>query len=492
MQEIKEKTVRGGAARISGYGARFVVRFGLLMVLARLLDPSDFGLVAMVVAVTGVFEIFATGGLSTASVQREKVSHEQLSTLFWCNVALGAVLMLLCFATAPLVSAIYDDPRTTFVIAAAAPAFLVNATGVQHLAVLQRGLRYGTLSIIEVASEVIVAIIAIGIALAGLGYWAVVATVIVGPMVITIGAWLTSGWLPGPPRKLSEISSMLHFGGAVTLAGLVIYISNNLQKILLGRFFGTDAVGLYGRAYELGEMPTRVMHNAIGLIAFSALARLQSTPQTLKTYFLRGYSLLNSITLPATVGFALFAEELVLVVLGDKWSGAVTILQFLAPTMLFFGIVNPLSWLLLSLGLHRRGLWLAFVLSPLVVCSYLVGLPYGPTGVALSSSIVLALWLVPHIVLCLRGTTISPWALLATIAQPAIATAAAGVVAVSVVELVLPSSSTIVRLLAGASTMLAVYSFILLFVMKQWQLYFDLWRTLRNAVRGPAVSASPS
>ena len=486
MKHLKEKTIRGGAARLTGYAARFAVRLGLLMVLARLLDPSDFGLVAMVVAVTGIFEVFATGGLSTATVQRQDVSHAQLSTLFWCNIALGALLSLLCLATAPLVSAFYNDPRTALVIAAVAPAFLINATGVQHLAILQRELRYATLATIEVSSEVVAAIIAIAMALAGLGYWAVVATVIAGPMSITVGAWLTSGWRPGAPKGLGAVASMLRFGGTITLNALVVYAAYNLQKVLLGRSFGSDAVGLYGRAYELVEMPTRAINNAIGLVAFSSLARLQSEPERLRSYFLKGYSLVVSVTLPATLACAAFAEDIVLVVLGPKWTEAVTILELLVPTMLVFGIINPLSWLLMSLGLQERSLKIALVLSPLVLCSYVVGLPYGPAGVALASSIALVLWLGPHLVWSLHGTAISPRDLLAAASRPALAAVLGALAAVGVANLVPPIGSPILRLLLDSFVMLAVYAFVLLVVMRQSGFYFGVLRGLRGAAQAPA------
>ncbi len=266
---------------------------------------------------------------------------------------------------------------------AIAPAFLINSSGVQHLAILQRELRYVALATIEVASEGVAAIVAISMALGGLGYWAVVATVIAVPTCITIGAWLTSGWRPGKPRLISDVSSMLRFGGTITLNGLVVYAAYNLQKILLGRNFGSDAVGLYGRANELVEMPARIINNAIGLVAFSSLARLQSEPEIFKRYFLKGYSLVISLTIPLTIACGIFANDIVLVVLGPKWTGAVTILQFLVPTILVFGIINPLSWLLMRSGTAGAKPKIALALGPLVLVSYVIGLPMGQVALPL-------------------------------------------------------------------------------------------------------------
>ena len=434
----------------------------------------------MVTVVTGVFEVFATGGLSTATVQRAEVSDAQISTLFWFNVAIGALLALLCLAAAPVISRFFNDPRTALIIISVAPAFIVNATGVQHLALLQRELRYLTLAAIEVGSEIVAAAIAIGMAVAGFGYWAIVASVFTCPLVVTIGAWAASGWIPGRPRGIGDVSTMLRFGGTITLNSLVVFAAYNLEKVLLGRYFGANALGLYGRAYELINLPTRTINNAIAVVAFSSLARLQGEPARFKSYFLKGYSLIVSITLPATIACAVFADDIIQVTLGPKWTEASTIFRLLAPTILVFGMINPLSWLLLSVGLQERSLKIGLVLAPLVICSYLVGLPYGPSGVALAFSTTMVLWLVPHIYWCLHGTTISVRELFSAVGRALFSAAIAAIAGASVQHFATPVSSAILRLALGGTVMLAVYILALLFVMKQSIFYFGILRVLKG------------
>ena len=299
VKDLKERTIRGGAARLVGQAARALVRLVSLVALAHLLDPSDFGLVAMVTVVTGAFEVFATGGLSAATVQRPEISNAQISTLFWFNIAIGTLLSLLCLAAAPVVSSFYNDPRTALIIVALAPAFIVNATGVQHLALLQRELRYATLATIEVGSEIVSAAIAISMAVAGFGYWSIVASVIACPCRhhhrrLDSPA---AGYRDGRTAS-AHVASMLRFGGTLTLNNLIVFAAYNFEKVLLGRYFGSDALGLYSRAYELVNLPTRIINNAIGGVAFSSLARVQNDPARLKSYFLKGYSLVVAITLP--------------------------------------------------------------------------------------------------------------------------------------------------------------------------------------------------
>lgn len=482
MKDLKERTIRGGAARLVGQAARALVRLVSLIALAHLLDPSDFGLVAMVTVITGAFEIFANGGLSAATVQRAEISDEQVSTLFWFNIAIGTVLALLCLATAPVISLFYHDQRTSLIIVALAPAFIVNATGVQHLALLQRDLRYATLATIEVGGEIVSAVIAITMALAGFGYWSIVASVIACPAAITIGAWLASGWIPGRPHGIRHVASMLRFGGTLTLNNLVVFGAYNFEKVLLGRYFGSDALGLYSRAYELVNLPTRVINNSIGGVAFSSLARVQNDPVRLKSYFLKGYSLVVAITLPATIASAVFADDLVHVMLGPKWDEAATIFRLLAPTILVFGMINPTAWLLQATGLQQRSLNIALVMAPLILCSYIIGLPYGPNGVALSFSTMMVLWLMPNLYWCLHGTGIAVRELLAAAGRALFSASIAAAAGLIVQHFAAPIPSAIFRLTLGGTTMLAVYVLALLIVMKQSEFYFDLLRSLRGSV----------
>src|SRR5262245_49912678 len=154
MNDLKEKTIRGGFVRILSQAANFLFRIGSLMILARLLGPEDFGLVGMATAFTGVLNLFRDFGLSTASVQRENVTEEQISTLFWINVLAGVILAALALVLAPVMVRIYHEPRLLQITMILASGFVFNALGVQHTAQLQRQLRFTALAVINVASLV--------------------------------------------------------------------------------------------------------------------------------------------------------------------------------------------------------------------------------------------------------------------------------------------------------------------------------------------------
>jgi O-antigen/teichoic acid export membrane protein len=480
MKDLRERAIRGGFAKVCAQAVTWIMRLGSLMVLARLLDPRDFGLVGMVTAFTGVLNLFRDFGLSSATVQRLDVSEEQLSTLFWINVGIGAALGLILAASSPFVAAFYREPHLLWVSIVLATAFIFNAIGVQHSALLQRQMRFTTIAVIDTACLVVSTSIAISMAMLGFRYWALVASAVSLPLFTTVCLWLATGWIPGRPRLRAEIQSMMRFGGGVTLLGLIVYIAYNLDKVVLGRFWGANAVGIYGRAYQLVTLPTDNLNYAIGGVALSALSRLQDNPQRLRSYFLKGYSLVLALTIPITIACALFAKDMILVVLGPKWKDAVDIFRLLAPTILVFALINPLWWLTCSLGMIGRNLKMVAVQAPLLIGSYVAGLRYGPKGVALGYSAMMVLWVVPCIVWSVHGTVVSTRNIMGAASRPLLSGVAAGAIASAVQSLCGPSLTPLLRLTLGLTVLLATYVGMLFYVMGQKPLYSNLLQGLRR------------
>jgi O-antigen/teichoic acid export membrane protein len=485
---LREQTIRGGSARVGAQALNFLLRIGSVMVLSRLLNPRDFGLVNMVTAFTGILALFRDCGLSAASVQRNDITEEQTSTLFWVNVAMGAILTILAMVFAPVVGRFYHEPRLWTVTAVVAIAFAINGFGVQHSALLQRQMRFATLASIEIFSLLIGTTIAIGLAKLGAGYWALVAMAVIGPFVTTVGVWRATGWFPGPPERGVGLRSMLRFGGTMTMSSLVLYIAYNFVNVLLGRYWGAAPTGIYSRAYQLVRIPTDNLNSSVGEVAFAALARVQNEPERLRRYFLKGYSVVLALTVPITIACALFANDLVSVLLGPKWEDAGAILRLLAPTILVFAIVSPLGWLLSALGLVGRGLKIALVFAPFMIVGCLLGLPYGLEGVAFAYSLVMTAWMVPTIVWAVHGTAISVWDVLKAPIRPLISSAVAAALALGVDYFYGPILSPLSRLLVEGTVLATSYLVMLLFATGQKSFYLDLWR----GSKGPAPGEEKS
>ena len=488
MHDLKRQTLRGGLAKFGALGATFLLRMGTIMALARLLSPKDFGLVGMVVAFTGVLNFLRDFGLSSAAVQRMTISEEQSSTLFWINILIGALLGLTAVAMAPAIATFYGDPRLFGITAVLALGFPFNAAGTQHQALLQREMRWAALAVINVVSLMVGAAVGIGGAEAGYGYWALVWMSIASPLAGTLGLWLTTGWVPGVPLRQAGVRSLMLFGVTVTLSSLVTYVAYNAEKVLIGRFWGADAIGIYGRAYQLVNIPTEQLNSAVGEVGFAALSKLQDDPVRLKSYFLKGFSLLLGLALPITVTCVLFADELVFVVLGPKWKDAAAIVRLLAPAIAIFAIINPLEWFIFSIGLGARSLRIALVFAPFMITGYVIGLPYGPKGVAFAYSAVLTLLLIPRILWCVHETVVSLRDILLAVSGPAASGVVAGGVAFGVRLTYGQFFSPLPRLVLESSVLFVTFFGVLLLVAGQKSLYLDLLRGLRSSAVPVAAS----
>lgn len=487
MLDVKRSALRGGVAKGLAQIAGFGIKIGSLMVMARLVDPADFGLVAMVGAVTGVFNLLRDAGLSMATVQRASITDAQLSTLFWLNALLGAGLSLVSVLIAPALASFYHEPRLFWVTVVLGVGFLFNGLGVQHSALLQRQMRFSSLAVIEMGSLLLSTAVGIGMAWLGLGYWSIVGMTLAQPAAGSAALWLTAHWVPGRPRGDAGIASMVHFGGTVTLNSIVVYVAYNLEKVLLGKFLGPDVLGIYGRAYQLVNIPIESFNGAIGGVAFSALSRVQLDRAKFRGYFLKGYALVLALTIPVTVACGALADDIVLVALGPKWSQVGPLLRLLAPTILVFSIINPLSWLLLSSGRAARSLRIAFVIAPFVIVAYLLGLPYGARGVALAFSSAMVLLAVPVCAWSVSGTGVTLRDLFGVASRPLVS----GIAAAAACAIAGPFSSgwpsPLARLIFGGVLLAGAYAAMLLFVMGQRTFYLELFRTLR----GRAVADAP-
>ena len=478
MKDLKGKTIRGGLARMLAQGANFWLRLVTLMILARLLEPDDFGLLGMVTAFTGALGLFRDFGLSSATIQRATITDAQVSTLFWLNLLIGLVLGLLALAIAPAIAALYHEPRLAGITAVLALGFVFNSAGLQHGSLLQRDMRFTALAVINAVSLIAAGGVGILAARSGLGYWALVAMAVVAPLVTSAGAWLTSGWIPSKPHRGSSIGAMIHFGGILTMNSIVQYAANNIDKVLVGRYLGVEALGIYGRAYQLVSIPIDNLNSAAGEVAFSALSRIQEDPVRWKNYFLKGYSLLLAMTIPITVACTLSASDLIFVLLGPKWTAVVPVFRLLTPLILALTIISPLGWLIYSLGMPARGLKMAIVIAPIMIVGFVVGLPFGPAGVACAYSAVMCAWIIPVIAWAVHGTNLSMGEVLVTVGRPLAAGIVAGALAFGV-GLICDNLMPLARLVIQTSVLFVAYALLLYFATGQKSLYLDVLRGLK-------------
>ncbi|MEV7873748.1 lipopolysaccharide biosynthesis protein [Microbacterium sp. NPDC089188] len=383
-----------GRRALGGAGATLLwqgVRLGLLavsiVVLARLLDPTDYGYLAMVTAVIGLGELLRDLGLSMAAVQAKNVSAAEKSNLFWLNSAIGLVLAIAVFLGSWGIAAIYGESALVPITQVLSVTFLLNGVAAQFKAQINRDMRFMTLGVTEAAPQAVALVLAIVLALCGFGYWALVAQALtVAALALTMDVILAR-WHPSLPSRTTSIRRFLRFGGALAGTQGIAYAAKNIDTVVLGILFGSSVVGLYSRAFQLVVLPLNQLTAPLSRVAVPVLSRIQDDRARFIEYIRTGQYF--TVTL-ATIFYATlvgFAEPVVLLVLGERWLPAAPILQALALVGIFRALGQVPYWIFVSLGLTGKQLTIYLVTQPLVVVAILVGAPWGPVGVGIGGSI---------------------------------------------------------------------------------------------------------
>jgi len=262
-----------------------------------------------------------------------------------------------------------------------------------------------------------------------------------------------------------------------------VYVAYNTEKILLGRYWGAGPLGIYTRGYQLATLPVQQLIAAVHIVAFSVLSRMQSDTEKLERAYLKSLSIIVALTVPVVLSSALFAREIILIMLGPKWLAAVPVLRFLAPTVLFFALINPFSWFLRATGRVRRSLNTAFLICPVVIVGVVAGLHYGPAGVALGYSAAMVLLFIPVVIWAKHGTGITSRNYWDAVKQPLISGVIAGAAGWLVHAKYSDTLSPIPLLSIELGVSALVYFGWMLFVMGQKDFYFDLVKTIVQSRR---------
>ena len=387
IDDIKGRSVRGGAVTVTTQALRFALRMGSTVVLARLLTPGDFGLVAMVTALTGFAMMFRDLGLSTATIQQEQVTHRQISNLFWINVAVSLLVAGILLAAAPAVAWFYADPRLTPIARALALAFVFGGLGVQHQALLRRQMRFAALGIVAITGMACGVAAAIAAAALGAGYWSLVIMAIVTEAATTLANLIACPWRPGLPSRRASTRPMLRFGSHITGFNVVNYFARNLDNILIGRFVGAAPLGLYAKAYGLMLLPIQQINAPLSAVAIPAMSRLNSSPDRYRQYYAKAVRLMACVIMPFSALVAVMSEGIILLVLGRQWAAAAPLLSVFALSMFIDPVANPVGWLLTSQGRTVEYFRLGLLGALLTAVSIDIGLNWGIIGVAAAYSL---------------------------------------------------------------------------------------------------------
>jgi PST family polysaccharide transporter len=391
-----------------GTGGQAVVQLLVLVVLARLLTPADFGVVAAALVVVGFSTIFSQLGIGPAVVQRHELHATHLRTGFTISVAFGILLAGLIWLLAPAVAAFFHHDDLVPVLRALSLVFPLQGLSVVAESLLQRELRFRYLAALELATVALgYGAVGIVLAFAGLGVWALVAAHLAQFALKTV---LLLVLQPHPRKPLldrSAFKELMYFGGGFTAARIGNYLAGQGDNLVIGRWLGAVALGVYGRAYHLVAGPAMLLGGVLDRVLFPAMAKVQDQPERLGLAYRRGVALIALVVLPFSTALVLLSPELVLVLLGPEWDQVTVPLQILAAGLLFRTSYRMSDSIARATGAVYRRAWRQGVFAALVLGLSWVGHHWGLPGVALGVVVAVALnfLLMAHLSLQLAALT---------------------------------------------------------------------------------------
>lgn len=381
---LRAKTVRSAGAVIFSQAVSVVGQLVGTMILARLLTPVDFGLLAMAMTFSLLFENFGFIGVTEAIIQREDVDHGMITSLFWFNLLVSLFLTVAFMLLAPWIADFYGEPRVKGVAVGVALSIVACNLSTVHMGLLQRNMQFYETSLIAVAAKWINLLVAILLAWYGWGYWSLVVGAVAMTSSTTAGAWFFCRWRPGAPsldrRIVPLIRFALHTYGNYSLS----YGSKNFGNLLIGWRFGSQSLGYFKKAYDLFSLPATLLTTNLASVALSSLSRIAGEPEKYRRTYLESVSTLAFIGMPLSAVLTVAGRDIILFVLGPQWVKAGEIFTYLGMGIGVMLIYATNGWLHLSLG--RADRWLRWGMVEFVVTFMLIGIGmlFGPEGVALA------------------------------------------------------------------------------------------------------------
>lgn len=390
---LAARAVNGAMITLTAQWTRFALQLLGLSILARLLEPSDFGLYAMVLVFSGLAALLGDFGLSIAAMQSQSANRQLRSNLLWLSLVIGLCAAIILFAFAPMIASFYQRPEVAGILRIMCFTFIFQAVLGQFRAELARNLKFPRIAISDVSSQVLGLAVAIGLAWNDYGYWALVAQQLSIALSLLVLLAITSHWWPSLPRRENGMAPLLTFAARTGGVQLLNYLTSNVDTLLVGRYYGPATTGAYSQAFQITKVPMTQIATPLTQVAVPTLSRIHGT-QAFAQYVQRMQVLIGYALGGAMVAIAALATPIVQIMLGPGWDEVPPIVIALSIGGYFQALGFGYYWTFLAADLTAIQLRVALVTRPAVIGLLFVGVHYGAAGVALAGSCGLALnWL---------------------------------------------------------------------------------------------------
>jgi polysaccharide transporter, PST family len=438
--ELRRLAVRGAGVTVFAQGTLLVVSMAATIILARLLAPADFGVVAMVATFSLLLTTFA--GFTEAVLQWKEIDRFLASNLFWISVGIGVLLTIGFAASGPLMAWFYGDPRVVAIAVALSLQIFLTSISIVHQALLQRAMLFSLVAANDIVARAASVVVSIFLAFAGWGYWALVGGIIALPLSRTIGAWYLCRWMPGLPRRTPGTGTMMRYVANVYSRFSVSYFARNMDNLLVGWRFGAQPLGFYKKAYDLFAMPAALVVSPLTSVAVSALSRVKENPEQYKRYFFGALTVTAFLGMAVGADLTLIGRDLIRLLLGPGWEQSGRIFTFLGPGIGFMFLYATNSWIHLSIGTSGR--FFRWGIIELVVTGLLFigALHWGPDGIAFAWTISYAILTLPAFWYSGRPINLGVASVISTVWKYVLASVLAACLSLLALE-VLPSIATV-------------------------------------------------
>jgi len=386
--EIRDKSIRSIAWVAAAQLVRGALLFAAPALLANFVSAGEMGLAEIAVAVFALALMFIELGTGPAVIQRPELTQRFLSTVFVVNVVTGLLFFIGFFAAAPTITRLLDmDPELVWLIRGMSTNFVLASLAILQRNLLARRMQFRAITLVQVIAGVVASVVGLVSLSRGEGLESVVFALWAYVGISTIGFWVAGGWRPSFDLDRRELLPLLRFSLAVSAANTINSIGIQLERFLIGGVLGAVSLGVYGLARNLVLVPARHLMKISDAILLPAMASLQGDKERCRKYYLTAIRYELAVLGPLVVIIAVFAPELVLLVYGPGWGTTAMIVPLLAPLAWRHITAHTIGAVFLSQGRPDVQLRWALYSVPLKVAYFLIGMPWGPAGVAASLSI---------------------------------------------------------------------------------------------------------
>lgn len=397
MRTLREKAVSGLLWSFTQQFGTQITVFFISILLTRLLEPSEFGLIGMIAILMSIGNALVDNGMGSSLLRTTNPSQVDYSTVFYTNLIASLFVYLLVFICAPWVSLFYEQPSLTLIIRVYSLSFIIASFSIVQSTKLNKEMRFKTQMLINIPSLVVGGIVGILLAYKGYGVWSLVFMNIFMSIVSTLMLWLVSGWRPQFVFDKERFTHHFNFGYKLTLSSLINSIFNNSYHIIIGKFFPPAQLGFYTRANSLKQLPVDNITSAISKVSYPLLASIQDDSEKMRRVYGKMITQILFWLTPLLLTAVIIAEPLFRVLLTEKWLPAVPYFQVLC----FVGIIFP--WhntnlnILKVIGRSSLFLKLEMVYNVLILCSLLLIFPFGIMGLVWGQVVAIVISLVINV-----------------------------------------------------------------------------------------------